>query len=399
MKFNDLNKYLGAISWPTVVKIINLLSNFILFYFYYKYLDSEFISSLILSIGILQICYIIIRYGFESIGIVHLIEKKSKFLVTNSIVLKILISFILFTAIQLFLNIYEIKLNFFKECLTILSFSLLAEAFTNEWVLIAKNKFNNYLKLKIPLIILFFTFQIIISIYYQDYNLILFSRLLIFVGAGIISTILIKDEIRISWITIKINYILLIMKKYSKYFFASISSGFLGRINLILLGNGESSIFLKLYDLSFRIVKILEIPFILFQTALLPHITLKKKSVFRTTLMIIFITTIIIIIFNLFFEYFFKFYTSNNAEYNSGLVLLITLILPLSSISSYFGAILFKQKKSNAILFSEIINITSYLLFFIILTNYLSQFHSAIVLSQIIATVTVISYKSFQIKT
>ena len=188
------------------------------------------------------------------------------------------------------------------------------------------------------------------------------------------------------------------VKKYFNYFSASVTSGFLSRLNIIILGNYGSGSLLKIYDLTFRIIKILEIPFILFQTALLPHVIARKKEMNRMLALILTITIFLVIIFNLIFKPFFLFYTNETVVYNAIIVFLISLILPISSVSSYMGSILYKLNKSRVILLSEIINLIIYsIVLSILLLIMETTIITSIILAQLIAAFSVVIYKKIKL--
>ena len=389
-----LRSIISSISLPFISNLANMASGSILFYFLYKNQSLEFITIYILGLAIYQISIPITRAGLESIGILKLSSDNTFF--HSSITIKGvlgLISIILINIIGVFYNsAFEGKNLLFL----IISFGTIGEILTNQWALIELGKLNMFLKIKIIITFLILAIQVYFSQRNLNPLLIPTMKSIQLIIEGLFSFSLIIQTYKI--LTPTFSELKNTFKEISQYLSASIYTTVSNRIPHLIIGNSGTSELLNLYDFFFKIIKIIEIPFVLTQTVLLPKISHSKIPYRKNLGRIVLMTTVIFLFLNILGKPLFLWYTSDKVTYNHLIATLVLLILPLTSVSSYLGSELLKRHQGKIIKIGErynlIVLITCYLI--------LSFLNVSTVLALIIAilgtTLTLSFYKIYHIE-
>lgn len=386
----------GRLSLPVLGNITQLFSTAVLFFFLYKHASIEFVTAFIVALVVFQVGASIVRFGFESKGIIFFIDGDRTQVVSNITLVKTFLAAISFVIIFAVVSTISFE-NFYQEkTIIFLCFGLFPEAIINHWAVIASKKYNKFTLLRILVILFTLALQIAVLEINYNPNAVVILRVFQLLLEGLISAFLLKKYLNIKKVS-RLACLYYIKGSYN-YFMGSLINTITYRLNHIYLAKISPLGIINQYDIFYKLVKLIEMPFVMTQTVLLPDLRKNRTNFLVNTIIILVLSSLLAIIVNVISPTFFFWYTSNKVAYDGFLTTMILAFIPLTNCSCYLGAELVKHDMDSEVKTSEIINFFSIVIFaFIIYFTIKIELYYVIIVSQTLSYITVILYKSFWI--
>ncbi len=373
---NNYKLYIENFSYLSIIQILNMIFPIITYPYLIRTVGANNYGLVIYANSIITYFTIVINYGFNIFAVKYVsLFRSNKILLSKITSTVLIIKFFLFIMCIVFFSLLLLSLNKLRMHSLLFSITFLtsiSEIVLPIWF------FQGLEKMKYITIIYFISsFFYFLTIFFiikcpTDYIYIPILKFLGILIAGIVSIIIMYKTYKIKFQFPSLNYIKTFFWGSTPFFFSSLATIINSETNTILIGSFLSLIEVSYYDISKKILSLLIIPFTLINQTVYPSIASSKnmlivKKLIKISLLISSLFYILLLIFG---KKLILLLGGQELIPAYSIMLLITLTLPIQSISFFLGnttlVVMGKSKYFNlsnfySVIFYLVITITLYI--------------------------------------